>query len=157
MIKYETVDVQDKETFKYKLLSKRIFVLGRNVGKWEMYDPQGNMVAKSYGSTLVAFPNYMWDGSTVIGDLFEDEVTLEASLVHDILYNAKKNPDDIPVPFCLGVADKILCEVMQTLYKMKKASFYKKYIFPKLYLTGLLTVGIPWKFGNNKYYTIKLA
>ena len=84
MIQYETVDVQDKESFKYKLLSKRIFVLGRNVGKWEMYDPQGNMVAKSYGSTLVAFPNYMWDGSTVIGDLFEDEVTLEASLVHDI-------------------------------------------------------------------------
>ena len=39
----------------------------------------------------------MWDGSTVIGEYYEDKCTLEASLLHDVLYNAAKNPDDISV------------------------------------------------------------
>ncbi len=156
MIDYETIDFKDKETYKYKLLKKKIFVIGMNLGQWKLIAPCGSIVAQSFGSVIAVYPNYMWDGCTVIGEKFEDEVTLEASLLHDVLYNAKKNPDNIKVPFSLFKADKIFCEEMTRMYNFHNGTFFQKYIFPKLYLIGLWTVGIPWKFGNNKYYSLKL-
>ena len=44
---------------------------------------------------------------------------------------------------------------MEVLYKKEHGTFFQKYIFPKLYLAGLWTIGIPWKFGKNQYYTLK--
>ena len=63
-------------------------------------------------SIVTVYPDYMWDGSTVVGKYYEDEVTLAASLIHDILYNAKKNPDDIKVKFNLWKADTIFSEYL---------------------------------------------
>lgn len=95
----------------------------------------------------------MWDGSTVIGKYYEDEQTMEASLLHDVLYNAYKNPQDIEVPFNLFLADKIMMRHLLKLYKGQ--GFIKSWLFPHLYFWGLTTVGIPWKFGNNNYYTLQ--
>ena len=97
----------------------------------------------------------MWDGSTVIGKYYEDEATLEASLIHDVLYNAKKNPEDIKVSFSLFTADSIFRDYLKLLYKKNKGSFFQKYIFPELYKWGLWIFGLPWKFGNNKFYRLK--
>lgn len=156
MIYYEEVDVNDAESFKYKLLDKRVFAVGKNIGKWEMLDPCGNIVAKSFGSAVVVYPNYLWDGSTVVGNFFEDDVTLEASLIHDVLYNAKKNPNNIEVPFSLWWADKVFADYLMAFYEKKK-EFWKKYLISKTYKWGLWILGTPWKFGNNKYYKIKKA
>lgn len=153
MLHYKKIDFNNGETFKYKLLQKVIFATGTELGKWELYTPDNVIVAKCFGSVVVAYPNYMWDGSTVIGKYYEDEITLEASLLHDILYNAKKNPDNIEVPYTLFQADRIFKERLLRLYKNEK-NFFKAKIFPTLYYLGLITIGIPWKFGTNDYYKL---
>lgn len=154
MLHYKKIDFNNGETFKYKLLQKVIFATGTELGKWELYTPDNIVVAKCFGSVVVAYPNYMWDGSTVIGKYYEDEVTLEASLIHDILYNAKKNPDNIKVKFSLFRADMIFRDYLRQNYR-KKGNWFQKYMFPNLYMTGLWVVGLPWKFGNNNYYRLK--
>ena len=153
MLHYKKIDFNNGETFKYKLLQKIIFATGTELGKWELYTPDNIIVAKCFGSVVVVYPNYMWDGSTVIGKYYEDEVTLKASLLHDILYNAKKNPDNIKVPYTLFQADRIFKERLLGLYKNEK-NFFKAKIFPTLYYLGLITIGIPWKFGTNDYYKL---
>lgn len=155
MIHYQEINFSDKETYKYRLLQKVIFVTGKELGKWELRAPDDIVVAKCLGSIVVVYPGYMWDGSTVIGEYYEDGVTLESSLIHDVLYNAKKNPDNIKVSFSLFTADTIFREYLEVLYKKHKGSFFQKYIFPRLYKLGLSTLGLPWKFGNNKYYKLK--
>ncbi len=107
-------------------------------------------------SIVAVFPGYMWDGSTFIGNYYEDEVTLVASLIHDILYNANKNPDNIKVKFTLWRADTIFSEYLTQGYR-KTGTFFQKYIVPSLYKWGLWILGTPWKFGNNKYYKLKKA
>lgn len=155
MIYYQPITFIEKETYSYRLLQKVIFVTGKNLGKWELRTPDNIVVAKSLGSVVIVYPGYMWDGSTVIGKYYEDEVTLEASLIHDVLYNAKKNPEDIKVSFSLFTADSIFRNYLKVLYKKNKGSFFQKYIFPELYKWGLWIFGLPWKFGNNKYYKLK--
>jgi hypothetical protein len=158
MIYYQQITFESNgESFKYRLTKKKIFATGYNFGKWELRNPENEVVAKCDGSIVVAYPNYLWDGSTVIGEHYEDEVTLEASLIHDILYNAKKNPDDIKVKVSLFRADMIFRDYLRQNYR-KKGNWFQKYIFPNLYMTGLWIGGLPWKFGNNKYYKLnKLA
>jgi hypothetical protein len=121
-----------------------------------MYTPDGKLVAKCRGSIVSVLPGYMWDGSTIVGEYYEDEVTMEASLIHDVLYNANKNPDDIKVPFSLWKADSIFADYLVRLYR-KNGTFMQKHIIPKLYKWGLWVLGTPWKFGNNKYYEIEKA
>lgn len=155
MIHYQHISFNDKESYEYHLLQKIIFVTGKELGIWELRTPDDIVVAKSLGTIVVVYPGYMWDGSTVVGQYYEDEVTLEASLIHDVLYNAKKNPDNIKVPFSLFTADSIFRDYLKLLYKKNKGSFFQKYIFPSLYKWGLWTLGLPWKFGNNEYYKLK--
>jgi hypothetical protein len=155
MIHYQHISFNDKESYEYRLLQKVIFVTGKELGIWELRTPDDIVVAKSLGTIVVVYPGYMWDGSTVVGQYYEDEVTLEASLIHDVLYNAKKNPDDIKVPFSLFTADSIFRDYLKLLYKKNKGSFFQKYIFPNLYKWSLWTFGLPWKFGNNEYYKLK--
>ena len=154
MIYYQQITFESHgESFKYRLTKKKIFATGYNFGKWELRNPENEVVAKCDGSIVVAYPNYLWDGSTVIGEYYEDEQTMEASLLHDILYNAKKNPKDIEVPFSLFLADKIMMRHLLKLYKGQ--GFVKSWLFPHLYFWGLTTVGIPWKWGNNDYYILQ--
>jgi hypothetical protein len=156
MICYQPITFDSHgETFKYRLTKKRIFVTGHKLGNWELVTPNNEIVAKCDGSIVIAYPNYMWDGSTVIGKYYEDEETLEASLLHDILYNAKKNPDDINVPFNLFLADKLMLDQLLILYKNK--NIIKRLLFSHLYYLGLMILGVPWKFGNNKFYRLKKA
>ena len=155
MIYYQPITFIEKETYSYRLLQKVVFVTGKNLGKWELRTPENIVVAKSLGSIVVVYPGYMWDGSTVIGKYYEDKVTLEASLIHDVLYNAKKNPEDIETPFSLFAADSIFRDYLKLLYKKNNGSFFQKYIFPEFYKWGLWIFGLPWKFGNNKYYKLK--
>lgn len=155
MIHYEQIDFSSSgESYKYRLLEKVIFVSTHNLGKWELYTPENDKVATCNGKIITVFPGYMWDGLTVIGAIYEDEITLKASILHDVLYNAKKNPDDIDIDFTLFRADLIFRSYLCDLYG-KSGGFIQKYIFPNLYLFGLWTLGLPWKFGNNGYYKLK--
>lgn len=145
-----------EEDFKYRLTEKKIFVTGYSLGNWKLLTPDNQVVALCQGGVVVVYEGYMWDGSTVIGEHYEDEVTLEASLIHDVLYNANKNPDDIKVSFTLWRADVIFAEYLTRLYS-KTGTFFQKHIFPSLYKWGLWILGTPWKFGNNKYYRLEKA
>ena len=155
MIGYQTITFKGTEEYSYRLLQKKVYATGYNLGRWELRTPENVIAARCLGSVVIVYPGYMWDGSTVIGEYYEDEVTLEASLIHDVLYNAKKNPEDIKVPFSLFTADSIFRDYLRLLYKKNNGTFFQKYIFPNLYKWGLWTFGLPWKFGNNKYYKLK--
>ena len=149
-IQYEKIDFVDEESYNYILTEKKIYATGYQLGHWELLTPEGLLVARCNGSIVTIFSGYMWDGSTIVGKLYEDDVTLEASLIHDVLYNANKNPDNINVPFTLWKADKIFAEYLKIGYS-KKGSFFQKY------MTGLWLIGTPWKFGNNDYYKLKIS
>lgn len=153
MIKFQYIIFSSTETFKFRLKENVSFNLEKNLGKWQLLDPQSNEVVAICNNNLIEIKaGYMWDGSTVIGEYYEDFETLEASLLHDVLYNAKKNPQDIEVPFSLFLADRIMMQQLLQLNKNK--GFIKRWLFPHLYYLGLITIGIPWKFGNNKYYKL---
>lgn len=153
MIKFQYIIFSSTETFKFRLKENVSFSLEKNLGEWQLLDPQSNEVVAICNNNLIEIKaGYMWDGSTVIGEYYEDFETLEASLLHDVLYNAKKNPQDIEVPFSLFLADRIMMQQLLQLNKNK--GFIKRWLFPHLYYLGLITIGIPWKFGNNKYYKL---
>lgn len=147
-MQFQRVDIED---FKYRLHTTEVFETGYDLGEWELVNPAGQLVAKCEGSKVSVFPGYLWDGSTVVGSIYEDPVTMGASLIHDVLYNARKNPDNISVPFSLYTADKIFRNYLKENYR----GFFGRYIFANLYLLGLCTLGIPWKFGNNDYYKLR--
>lgn len=154
MLKVKYIIYSSEVDFKFILNEEIKFYLEYDLGEWQLLDPKTEeVVATCCKNVVTAKIGYMWDGSTVIGKYYEDEQTMEASLLHDILYNAKKNPKDIEVPFSLFLADKIMMRHLLMLYK--KEGFVKRWLFPHLYYWGLTTVGIPWKFGNNDYYTLQ--
>lgn len=154
MIKYNYIIFYYGESFRYQLKEDKTFIIDSTVGKWELINPiENEVVVIANGNKIIVKSGYMWDGSTVIGDYYEDECTMEASLLHDVLYNAKKNPQNIKVPFSLFLADKIMMRHLLKLYKGQ--GFIKNWLFPHLYYWGLTTVGIPWKFGNNNFYKLK--
>ena len=156
MIQYEKIEFKGEETFNYKLTKKIIFATGEKLGYWNLLTPDGQVVAKCRGSIVSVLPDYMWDGTTVMGSHYEDNVTLEASLIHDVLYNAAKNPDDIKVPFSLYTVDSIFADYLRRFYR-KNGTFFQKYLMPSLYKWGLWILGTPWKFGNNNYYKLEKA
>ena len=154
MIKFQYIIFSSTEKFKFRLKEDFVFETNIDLGKWNLIDPQSNEIVVICNENEVTVKaGYMWDGSTVIGEYYEDEQTMEASLLHDVLYNAKKNPQDIEVPFSLFLADKIMMRHLLKLYKGQ--GFVKRWLFPHLYYWGLTTVGLPWKWGNNNYYTLQ--
>ena len=157
MIKFQYIIFSSTENYKFRLKEDVSFNLNENLGKWQLFDPQTQEVVAICNNNIVEVKaGYMWDGSTVIGEYYEDYETLEASLLHDVFYNAKKNPDNIEVPFSLFEADRIFRDLLLKLYENNE-SYFKRKIFPRLYYLGLITIGIPWKFGTNEYYKLKKA
>lgn len=156
MIQYETINFSSHgESYKYRLSKRAIFVTHYNLGFWNLVTPTGEVVANCNGNVIIVYPNYMWDGTTVIGNVYEDKMTLRASLLHDVLYNAKKNPEDVEVSFSLFLIDKIFRDELSRLYN-ESGNWFKRSIFPNLYMVGLWVFGLPWKFSNNGYYRLKL-
>lgn len=154
MFKVKYIIFSNEYDFNFILNEEMTFNLEYDLGKWQLLDPKTEEVVAICDNNVVTVKvGYMWDGSTVIGEYYEDEQTMEASLLHDVLYNAYKNPQDIEVPFSLFLADKIMMRHLLKLYKGQ--GFVKSWLFPHLYYWGLATVGIPWKFGNNDYYTLQ--
>ena len=154
MIKFQYIIFSSTENYKFRLKEDVSFNLNVNLGKWQLLDPQTQEVVAICNNNVVEVKEgYMWDGSTVIGEYYEDFQTLEASLLHDILYDAKKNPKNIEVPFSLFDADAIFRDHLLTLYENDE-SFFKRKIFPWIYYFGLITIGIPWKMGKNDYYIL---
>ena len=155
MIKFQYIIFSSTEKFKFRLKENVVFETKEKLGKWQLLDPQSEEVVAICDNNVVTVKvGYMWDGSTVIGDYYEDHETLEASLLHDVLYNAKKNPEGKKVPFSLFDADDIFRDHLITLYENNE-SIFKRKIFPWIYYLGLITVGLPWKFGKNNYYKLE--
>ena len=155
MIKFQYIIFSTEEQFKFRLKESVSFNLNKNLGKWQLLSPKsGEVVAICNNDILEIKAGYAWNGSPIIGEYYEDYETLEASLLHDVLYNAKKNPKGIDVPFTLFQVDRIFTDLLLKLYKNNE-SYFKRKIFPRLYYLGLITIGIPWKFGNNEYYLLR--
>jgi hypothetical protein len=153
MLKFQLFLYSAEEDFKYRLKEDITFNITYNLGSWKLIDPKTKeTVAICSNNQIVVKSGYMWDGSTVIGEYYEDYQTMEASLLHDVLYNAKKNPDNLEVSFSLFKADALFRDHLVTLYTINNENFWKRKIFPWCYYFGLISLGIPWKFGNNKYY-----
>lgn len=90
---------------------------GINLGSWDMRRESDNLLlaqASTEGdlSTLYVYPQFTWDGCTGVGRIKESKYTLLASLVHDILYIAKKNCHSLP--FTLDDADILLKKLIDT-------------------------------------------
>lgn len=154
MIKFQYIIFSSTENFKFRLKEDFVFETNIDLGKWKLIDPQSNEIVVICNENEVTVKaGYMWDGSTVIGEYYEDFETLEASLLHDVLYNAKKNPEGKEVPFSLFDADVIFRDHLLTLYE-NNGNFFKRKIFPWIYYLGLITIGIPWKMGKNDFYKL---
>ena len=154
MIKFQYIIFSSTVPLKFRLKEDVTFELDYDLGKWSLKDPQSDEIVATCNNNIVEVKaGYMWDGSTVIGEYYEDFQTLEASLLHDILYDAKKNPKNIEVPFSLFDADAIFRDHLLTLYENDE-SFFKRKIFPWIYYFGLISIGIPWKMGKNDYYEL---
>lgn len=157
MIKFQYILFDSEHSFKYRLKEDVTYNIQCDFGKWRLIDPiSGLVVVNCQNHIITVHEGYMWDGSTVVGNYYEDYETMEASLLHDVLYNAKKNPDEIEVNFSLFEADKIFAKHLEYLYK-NNDSFFKRKLFPWIYYLGLITIGLPWKCGKNEYYKLKKA
>lgn len=98
MVKFQFIFFSAEETFKFRLKEDVKFDIKKDLGQWNLIDPRNNTIIATCNKNIInVYEGYMWDGSTVIGEYYEDECTLEASLLHDVLYNAAKNPNDISV------------------------------------------------------------
>lgn len=154
MFKIKYIIFSSEYDFKFILNEEMTFNLECDLGKWQLLDPKTEEVVAICDNNVVTVKvGYMWDGSTVIGKYYEDFETLEASLLHDVLYNAKKNPEGKEVPFSLFDVDVIFRDHLLALYKNNE-SFFKRKIFPWIYYLGLITIGIPWKMGKNDFYKL---
>jgi hypothetical protein len=154
MIKFYYIAFSSEEPFKFKLKEDVTFKIDKNIGAWKLLHPRTDeILAIGENNVITAKAGYMWDGTTVIGNYYEDAVTLEASLLHDILYNAAKNPEGKKVPFNVFDADAIFKDRLLMLYANN--SFFKRKFLPWIYYLGLITVGLPWKLGKNDFYLLK--
>ena len=156
MIKFQYIIFSTEEQFKFRLKESVSFNLNKNLGKWRLLNPKsGEVVAICNNDILEIKAGYAWNGS-FISDYYEDYETLEASLIQDALYNAKKSSNNTHLPFTLYSADRLFIDWLSKLYSNNK-SFYMRKIFPKLYYLGLLTIGHIKKFSKEKYYKLKKA
>ena len=157
MLKYQYIIYSSEETFTFRLKEDKVFVLEKNFGKWNLIDSHTNSIMAICKDNIITIKSgYMWDGCTIVRKYYEDPQTLEASLLHDVLYNAKKNPKKVEVPFSLFEADKVFAKYLSELCKEKNEGFFKSKVFPFFYYLGLITIGIPWKHGTNNYYELTI-
>lgn len=61
-----------------------------NFGLWNAYTKDGQLLIKAWGNVLEIKKGYAWDGCTGVPSY---DWNIEASLVHDVLYQVKKNPN----------------------------------------------------------------
>ena len=147
----EIIKMPSNAKYKY-LVNKTIsFTVDEmNVGKWDMYDAEngtiGKLLAKGRGNTVEVYRGFRCDGSTVIGDFFENETTLRSSILHDILYIVAKN-NNFKAKFNLFQADIWFREYMSVQFK--RASF-----IPWAYYLGVTLFGLPWKLGKTRGWLI---
>lgn len=133
--------------YSYEITKEHKFIVpDMEVGCWDCYYAD-KLVASGRHNTLTVYPGYQWDGCTVIGKIYENEVTLQASILHDVLYNVGKNSDYFP-HFILSDVDLWFRQLMEQLYAPKKS------IIPGLYYWIITIFGWPWKFGTNPGYKI---
>lgn len=118
------------------------------VGKWKMYDKKGTLVAEADIDTVTIYPGYVWDGCTIIGLLYEDKYTLQASLLHDILYEVLAVRGYKPV-FSTYQADYWFTQLIKII------SGYK--VLPEVYRAALAILGAPFRKikGKSTKYNIK--
>lgn len=138
---------------KYKFLVNKTIIFkvpGMDVGKWDMYDCEsgtiGKLMAKGRGNTVEVYHGFRWDGSTVVGNFFENEVTLKGSILHDILYIVAKN-NNFKSTFNLFQADIWFRKYMSD-------SFNHPSFIPWCYYIGLTIFGWPWKIGKTRGWLI---
>ena len=147
----EIIKMPSNAKYRY-LVNKTISftIEGMNVGKWDLYDAEngtiGKLLAKGRGDTVEVYRGYRWDGCTVIGNFFENEITLKSSILHDILYIVAKN-NNFKAKFNLFQADIWFRQYMSEQFK--RASF-----IPWVYYLGLTIFGFPWKLGKIRGWLI---
>lgn len=114
------------------------------IGKWKLKDKKGKLVAEADIDKLTIYPGYKWDGCTGIGMLYEDIYTLQASLLHDILYEALAVKGFNPV-YSSFQADYWFSQLIKILAGYK--------ILPEVYRAALAVLGTPYRVIKKKQKT----
>ena len=74
MLKIKYIIYSDEWDFKFILNEEVKFYLEYDLGNWSLIDPKTEEeVAICEGNVVTAKIGYMWDGSTVIGEYYEDD------------------------------------------------------------------------------------
>ena len=147
----EIKELHKNARYRYETIEEIIFeVEGMNVGKWDLYAAEngtiGRLIAKGRGNKVEVKSGFKWDGCAIIGNFYENEITLRGSLLHDLLYVVAKN-NNFKATFNLFQADIWFRKYMLKEYKYRS-------IIPWLYYFGVTFLGLPWKFGKNRGWLI---
>lgn len=74
MFKVKYIIFSSEYDFKFILNEEMTFNLEYDLGKWQLLDPKTEEVVAICDNNVVTVKiGYMWDGSTVIGEYYEDE------------------------------------------------------------------------------------
>lgn len=106
-----------------------------DLGEWDLLDTNDKLIASAKKDKLIIHPGFKWDGCTVIGELYEDKYTLQASLLHDVLYTVL-SVKGFKAPFSALQADYWFTALLGII------SGYK--VLPKVYRASLAVAGTPF-------------
>lgn len=61
----------------YKVVKAvNICISSADFGEWMLYSADGELLAIGHTNNMTIYPGFVWDGSTVIGKLYEDAYTI---------------------------------------------------------------------------------
>lgn len=115
----------------------KIKVNNIDFGKFELYgvdEWRDTLFAKGDGDTLTIYKGYAWDGCTAVPSY---DWNLEASLVHDVLYQTKKCPGGSACKATWWQVDRLFLNMM----KEAGATWLQR----RTYYTGVRTFGALFK------------
>lgn len=139
---------KDKDGNKYITTQPvQFYVHNMNAGKWNLYD-KDKLIAFADTDKITIQPGYKWDGCTGIGELYEDKYTLQASILHDLLYEVL-SIDGYEAKFSQLQADYWFSKLLEIV------SGYK--VLPKVYRAALAALGTPYRLisPDNSKLTIQ--
>lgn len=144
-------ELPDNARYKYQTTEEIVFEIeGMDVGVWDLYAAEngtiGRLIAKGRGNKVEVKQGFKWDGCSVIGDFYENDVTLKGSLLHDLLYVVAKNKN-FKAKFNLFQADIWFRKYMSLEYKRQS-------VLPWIYYLAITIFGLPWKLGKNRGWFI---
>lgn len=116
------------------------WVENMDLGEWDLLDNNDKLIASAKKDKLIIHPGFKWDGCSVIGELYEDKYTLQASLLHDVLYTVL-SVEGFKAPFSALQADYWFTTLLRIISGRKT--------LPRVYRAALAVAGTPYRLLNS--------